>query len=140
MYDVCRELCPYCHISSLPSTTYLLPKHHTAKHNSNSPPTPSVPLPPPPPPPPLPLPLPLPPPPQKLIFTGKASDDDSSKDEDVHVPDYEALAQNIRNWVSRRVRTAAMEVRHCRSNELSRGSDLGLKFSQTTSDRYVPSC
>ena len=121
MYDVCRELCPYCHISSLPSTTHL-PKHHTTKHNSNSPPTPSLPLP-------LP-PLPLPPPPQKLIFTGKASDDDSSKDEDVHLPDYEALPQDIRNWVSRHVRTAAMEVRHYRCDELSRGSDLGLTAYQ----------
>ena len=107
MYDICRELCPYCRISFLPATTHL-PKHHTTrKHTSNSPPIPSLPPPPPP----------LPPPPllpQKLMFTGKASDDDSSKDEDVHVPDYEALAQDIQNWASRHVRTETMGVRHFR--------------------------
>jgi hypothetical protein len=91
---------------------YLLPPTYpniTQQENTpNSPPTPSLPPPPPPP---------LPPPPllpQKLMFTGKASDNNSSKDEDVHVPDYEALAQDNQNWASRHVRTATMGVRHFR--------------------------
>jgi hypothetical protein len=40
------------------------------------------------------------------------------------------LPQDIQNWVSRHVRTAAMEVRHYRCDELSRGSDLGLTAYQ----------
>ena len=46
------------------------------------------------------------------LFTSKASNNDSSKDEDVHVPDYEALARNIQNRASRHVGTATLEVRH----------------------------
>ena len=46
------------------------------------------------------------------MSTNEASDDDISKDELGHMPDFEALARDIQNWASRRVRTATMEAQH----------------------------
>jgi hypothetical protein len=48
------------------------------------------------------------------ISANGASDDDISKDEPDHMPDFEALAWDIQNQASRRVGTAAMEARHFR--------------------------
>ena len=46
------------------------------------------------------------------MSASEASNDDISKDELGHMPDFEALARDIQNWASRRVGTAMTEARH----------------------------
>jgi hypothetical protein len=47
-----------------------------------------------------------------MMPPSKGSDDDISEDEDVHVPDFTALAGNIQNWVSRHAGSAMTEAQH----------------------------
>ena len=49
-----------------------------------------------------------------MMSASKATDDNISKDKDVHAPDVEAVAWDIQNRASHRVGMATMEARHFR--------------------------